>query len=49
MALGTICAVQPNSRVTVRLLSPRGAEVAARQMVVAAPVDGDTLTFVVIR
>ncbi|MCA9609573.1 MAG: hypothetical protein KC619_28435 [Myxococcales bacterium] len=49
VALGPLCGLVPGSRIVVRILDARGAEVANRLLTVDAVEDGSTLTFVLSR
>jgi len=47
--LGPVCGVRPSSRITARLLSDRGTDVAGGQVVLDAPMDGDRVEIVISR
>lgn len=47
--MGPACGVLPRSRITVRILDARGAEVTARQVLLEAPEDGSTVEVIITR
>lgn len=49
IALGPICGLVRNSRIVVRILDVRGADVASRLLTVDTVEDGSTITFVLTR
>jgi len=49
LEVGAVCGVGPRARITARLLSERGTDVAGRQVLVDSPVDGSRVEIVISR
>jgi len=49
LELGRVCALRPNSRITVRLLTERGTDVDGGQVTLESPMDGGRVAIVISR